>query len=103
MGLLSFFIRSEQVFFANHRSDIERFALEIASRNIKPELEVYNSAMLEEVDHLLSLDIFKPPYTVNFVLHTPRQGGQRRTLKTSSRWWTVCVTCGCLRKTFVST
>jgi 3-keto-5-aminohexanoate cleavage enzyme len=81
IGLLNFFIRSEQVFFANHRSDIERFALEIASRNIKPELEVYNSAMLEEVDHHLSLDIFKPPYTVNFVLHTPTQGGQRRTPK----------------------
>ena len=26
MGLLNFFIRGEQVFFANHRSDIERFA-----------------------------------------------------------------------------
>ena len=30
MGLLNFFIRGEQVFFANHRSDIERFAHEIA-------------------------------------------------------------------------
>lgn len=77
MGLLNFFIRGEQVFFANHRSDIERFAHEIAARNIKPELEVYNSAMLEEVDHLLSLGIFEPPYTINFVLHTPTQGGQR--------------------------
>lgn len=81
MGLLNFFIRGEQVFFANHRSDIERFAHEIATRNIKPELEVYNSAMLEEVDHLLSLGIFEPPYTINFVLHTPTQGGQRGTPK----------------------
>ena len=31
MGLLNFFIRGEQVFFANHRSDIERFAREIAA------------------------------------------------------------------------
>jgi len=38
MGLLNFFIRGEQVFFANHRSDIERFAREIAARNIRPEL-----------------------------------------------------------------
>src|SRR5215208_47702 len=55
MGLLNFFIRGEQVFFANHRSDIERFAHEISARDVKPELEVYNSAMLEEVDYLLGL------------------------------------------------
>ena len=79
MGLLNFFIRREQVFFANHRSDIERFAHEIAARDVKPELEVYNSAMLEEVAYLLSLGIFEPPYTINFVLHTPTQGGQKGT------------------------
>jgi 3-keto-5-aminohexanoate cleavage enzyme len=55
MGLLNFFIRGEQVFFANHRSDIERFAREIAERNVRPELEVYSAAMLEEVAHLLGL------------------------------------------------
>jgi len=79
MGLLNFFIRGEQVFFANHRSDIERFAKEIKARDVKPELEVYNSPMLEEAAHLLSLSIFDPPYTINFVLHTPTQGGQRGT------------------------
>ena len=79
MGLLNFFIRGEQVFFSNHRSDIEQFAREIGARDVKPELEVYNSAMLEEVDHLLSLEILQPPYTINFVLHTPTQGGQRGT------------------------
>jgi 3-keto-5-aminohexanoate cleavage enzyme len=79
MGLLNFFIRGEQVFFSNHRSDIERFANEIQARGVKPEFEVYNSAMLEEVAHLLSLGILEPPYAVNFVLHTPTQGGQRGT------------------------
>jgi 3-keto-5-aminohexanoate cleavage enzyme len=49
MGLLNFFIRGEQVFFANHRADIERFAREIAARDVRPELEVYSAAMLEEV------------------------------------------------------
>jgi 3-keto-5-aminohexanoate cleavage enzyme len=78
-GLLNFFIRGEQVFFANHRSDIERFAREIAERDIRPELEVYSAAMLEEVAHLLGLGIFEPPYVVNFVLHTPTQGGARGT------------------------
>jgi 3-keto-5-aminohexanoate cleavage enzyme len=79
MGLLNFFIRGEQVFFANHRSDIERFAREIAARDVRPELEVYSAAMLEEVQHLISLGILEPPYVVNLVFHTPTQGGTRGT------------------------
>jgi 3-keto-5-aminohexanoate cleavage enzyme len=79
MGLLNFFIRGEQAFFANHRSDIERFAREIAARHVRPELEVYSAAMLEEVQHLLSLGILEAPYVINFVLHTPTQGGSRGT------------------------
>jgi 3-keto-5-aminohexanoate cleavage enzyme len=79
MGLLNFFIRGEQVFFANHRSDIERFAREIAAREVKPELEVYSAAMLEEVAHLLGLGILQAPYVINLVFHTPTQGGTRGT------------------------
>ena len=48
MGLLNFFIHGEQVFFSNHRSDIERFAREIRARGVQPELEVYSAVMLEE-------------------------------------------------------
>lgn len=79
MGLLNFFIRGEQVFFPNHRSDIEHFAREMVARGVKPEFEVYNAVMLEEVVHVLNLEIFEPPYAVNFVLHTPTQGGSRGT------------------------
>jgi 3-keto-5-aminohexanoate cleavage enzyme len=79
MGLLNFFIRGERAFFSNHREDIEHFAREMRDRNIRPELEVYNSAMLEEVEYLLGLGILDPPYVINFVLHTPTQGGQRGT------------------------
>lgn len=79
MGLLNFFIRGEEVFFPNHRSDIVRFAREIRARNVKPEFEIYSAAMLEELDHLLRREILEPPYAVNFVLHTPTQGGQRGT------------------------
>ncbi len=79
MGLLNFFIRGEQVFFPNHRSDIERFAREMRAREVKPEFECYSAVMLEEVAALLSLEIFEPPYAVNFVLHTPTQGGARGT------------------------
>jgi 3-keto-5-aminohexanoate cleavage enzyme len=79
MGLLNFFIRGEQVFFANHRSDIERFAREIAARGVRPELEVYSAAMLEEVGHLIGLGILTAPYVINLVFHTPTQGGTRGT------------------------
>ena len=51
MGLLNFFIRGQQVFFSNHRSDIERFAREMRARGVKPELEAYNEAMIEEAEH----------------------------------------------------
>jgi len=81
MGLLNFFIGGEQVFFANHRSDIEAFAREMAARQVRPEFEVYNAAMLDELAHMLSLGIFAPPYAVNFVLHTPTQGGSRGTAR----------------------
>jgi 3-keto-5-aminohexanoate cleavage enzyme len=76
MGMLNFFIRGEQVFFSNHRSDILRFANEMSERRVTPELEVYNSAMLEEAKFLFSQEILEPPYAINFVLNTPTQGGQ---------------------------
>lgn len=79
MGLLNFFIGGEPFFFANHRADIERFAREMRARGVRPEFEVYNSAMLDEVGHLLGLGLLDPPYAVNFVLNTPTQGGQRGT------------------------
>ena len=79
MGLLNFFIAGEQVFFPNHRDDIERFAHEIREHDVRPELEVYSVAMLEEVEYLLGLEILEPPYAINLVLHTPTQGGLRGT------------------------
>ena len=79
MGLLNFYIRGERAFFANHREDIERFASEMRARDVRPEFEIYSAAMLEEVAHLLETEIFEPPYALNFVLHTPTQGGSRGT------------------------
>jgi 3-keto-5-aminohexanoate cleavage enzyme len=87
MGLLNFFIRDEQVFFANHRSDIERFAHEIARRGVRPEFEVYSAVMLEEAAHVLALGIFEPPYAINFVLQTPTQGGARGTPRNLIDMW----------------
>jgi 3-keto-5-aminohexanoate cleavage enzyme len=79
LGLLNFFIRGQQTFFSNHRSDIVRFAEEMRARGVKPELEAYNEAMLEEAEHLIGLGVLEPPYIVNCVLHTPTQGGLRGT------------------------
>ena len=103
MGLLDFFIRGEQVFFANHRSDIERFAREIAARNIRPELEVYSAAMLEEVQHLLGLGILDPPYVINLVLHTPTQGARAAARRTSPTRSSACAACPCPSTTCAST
>ena len=79
LGLLNFFIRGEQVFFSNHRSDIEHFAREMLRRGVKPELEAYNIAMLEEAEHLIEQGLLEAPYVLNCVLHTPTQGGLRGT------------------------
>jgi 3-keto-5-aminohexanoate cleavage enzyme len=79
LGMLNFFIRGQQTFFSNHRSDIVRFAEEMRARGVKPELEAYNEAMLEEAEHLIGLGLLEPPYVVNCVLHTPTQGGLRGT------------------------
>ncbi|NJL34213.1 MAG: 3-keto-5-aminohexanoate cleavage protein [Chloroflexaceae bacterium] len=84
MGLMNFFIRGEQVFFSNHRSDILRFACEMQQRGVKPELEVYNMAMLEEAEYLISTGLLEKPYMINFVLETPTQAacGEHRSI-----WW----------------
>jgi len=79
LGLLNFFIRGQQVFFSNHRSDIARFAQEMRARGVKPELEAYNEAMLEEAEHLIGQGLLEPPFIINCVLHTPTQGGLRGT------------------------
>ena len=79
MGLLNFFIRGQQVFFPNHRDDIERFAREMRERGVRAEMEVYSAAMLEEVAFLMQLGILDAPYVVNLVMHTPTQGGVRGT------------------------
>lgn len=79
MGLLNFFIDGEQVFFPNHRSDIDDFADMMRERGVRPELEVYSGVMLEEAERLLGRGIFEPPYAINLVLNTPTQGGERGT------------------------
>jgi 3-keto-5-aminohexanoate cleavage enzyme len=49
------------------------------AREVKPELEAYSSAMIEEAEYLIGTGLLEPPYLLNCVLHTPTQGGQRGT------------------------
>ncbi len=79
MGLLNFFIRGEQKFLATTARISCASRSEMRHRGVKPELEVYNIAMLEECEHLIGTGLLDPPYVINLVLHTPTQGGLRGT------------------------
>src|SRR6266511_699361 len=39
------------------------------ARGVKPELEAYNEAMLEEAEYLIGAGLLEPPYLINCVLH----------------------------------
>ena len=79
MGFVLFFQRDRSMMLANPRPQIERYAREMRERGIKPELEVYNLTMLEEVERLIDAELLDPPYNVSFVLHSPGQGAARGT------------------------
>ncbi|HLG77767.1 MAG TPA: 3-keto-5-aminohexanoate cleavage protein [Ktedonobacteraceae bacterium] len=74
MGTLMMTAGDNDWLFANSRRDIERLAREMKLRGIKPELEVYNIAMLEEVERLIEVGLLEPPYYVNLVLNVAAQG-----------------------------
>lgn len=58
----------------NTRADIEGFVNRMNQFGVKPEMEVYNLAMLEEVEILLKKGLMKPPYNVNLILGMAYQG-----------------------------
>ncbi len=48
--------------------DIEFGAKVMLERNIKPELEVFNPVLMEDVSHLIEKGLLKKPYWISFVL-----------------------------------
>jgi 3-keto-5-aminohexanoate cleavage enzyme len=66
--------------FVNERETIVAIARRAQGRGIKPELEVYNTAMLREVEHLAEQGLLEPPPLINAVLQTPMQGGELGTV-----------------------
>jgi len=79
MGLLDFILRGKEYFFSNRRSEIHWFLETMTERGIKPELECYSSAMVEEASRLLDEGLVEEPYMYNIVLNTPTVGGLRGT------------------------
>jgi 3-keto-5-aminohexanoate cleavage enzyme len=80
MGFVLFFMRDGRALMLdNPRAQIEWFAKEMLDRGVKPELEVYNPTMLEEVERLIELGLLQPPLNVGLVLGVPGQGGARGT------------------------
>jgi 3-keto-5-aminohexanoate cleavage enzyme len=66
--------------FINKRETIVAIAQRARARGIKPEMEVYNTAMLRELGYLIERGLVDPPPAVNAVLQTPMQGGDLGTV-----------------------
>lgn len=87
MGILSFrisdfgFDKRGSVLFSNTSEDIEDFARAMLDKGIKPEMEVYNPSMLDDVYNLIDKNLIKKPYYVNFVMNMKAQGGVKGTPK----------------------
>lgn len=65
--------------WANPRPELERFAQEMAKRNIKAEMEIYHHGMLREMKNFIDKSLIKKPYYVNFVMGMAYQGAVEAT------------------------
>ena len=60
--------------FMNTRQEIENFVRRMNQFGVKPEMEIYNLAMLQEVNILIEKGLLKKPYNVNLILGMAYQG-----------------------------
>jgi 3-keto-5-aminohexanoate cleavage enzyme len=65
--------------WSNMPEEIDQYIGEMNKRNIKPEMEVYNHAMLEEVKRLIAQGKVTKPYCINLVLGMRYQGAEAAT------------------------
>lgn len=77
MGDVLFFKDGHEMPLVNPRSQIERFADEMARRGVKPELEIYNDTMLNEAEYFTERGLLTSPVNYSLVLNTPSQNGAR--------------------------
>jgi len=60
--------------FMNTRADIEAFVKRMNQFGVKPEMEVYNLSMLQEVNILIEKGLIQKPYYVDLILGMAYQG-----------------------------
>ncbi len=68
--------------FSNPRPEIERFAKEMLSRGIKPEMVVFNHSCFREVESLIEKNLVQKPY----FLSLPVGGAHQGTIPGSPQW-----------------
>lgn len=80
MGFALFFDRDGRgMMLSNPRPQIEWFAREMLERGVKPEYEIYNATMIEELERLVAQGLAPEPLNLGLVLGTAAQGGARGT------------------------
>lgn len=67
--------------FCNLPDEIETYLTKMRKLNIKPEMEVYNLAMFQEVNEIIKKGLVEPPYCINLVLGMRYQGALAATPK----------------------
>lgn len=68
--------------WSNLPEEIDHYVGEMAKRGIKPEMEVFNHAMLLEVQRVIKEGLVTKPYYVNIVLGMRYQGAEPATAQT---------------------
>ena len=66
-------VRGKERFSIMTLPDIEHNAKEQLKRGIKPEVEIFNPVLMDDVEYLIDKGLLKPPYWIGFVM------GMRRT------------------------
>ncbi len=67
--------------FMNTRAEIESFVKRMNEYDVKPEMEVYNLSMLQEVKILIEKGLLKKPYYVDLILGMQYQGALEADLR----------------------
>lgn len=68
--------------WSNMPHEIDYYLDEMNKRGIKPEMEVYNHAMLQDVNRIIKEERIKKPYCINIVLGMRYQGAEPATPET---------------------
>ena len=68
--------------WSNMPEEIDKFVGEMVNRGIRPEMEVFNHAMLFEVQRLAEQGLIRKPFYINIVLGMKYQGAEPATPET---------------------